>query len=254
ALVKDLALSAGVPFIVALFGTLIVLWFGIPRGLAPLERIRVLLARRRPDDDSPLPKVKAPIELQPLLHTIEQLLEKLQAAIIRERRFTDSAAHELRTPLTGVKTHIQVAKLASRRQDEKATLDAALTGADEGVQQLQNIVQRLLELARLEVESIQKEVSEPLAAVEAAIEAVQLLHDHPGGKVQVLGAEVSRPVRVARPLLLAALQNLLDNAIRYAPSDSAIVIQIAAPGDGTLQISVMDAGPGMDEEQRSLAV
>src|SRR5690606_40515535 len=113
-----------------------------PPGRAPLERIRVLSARRRPDDDSPLPKVKAPIELQPLLHTIEQLLEKLQAAIIRERRFTDSAAHELRTPLTGVKTHIQVAKLASKQQAGNATLEAALVSADQGVQQLQNILQR----------------------------------------------------------------------------------------------------------------
>ena len=254
ALVKDLALSAGVPFIVALFGTLIVLWFGIAGGLGPLERIRVLLARRRPGDDSPLPEVKAPVELRPLLQTIEQLLERLQAAIIRERRFTDNAAHELRTPLTSVKTHIQVAKLASRKQDEKATLDAALKGADEGVQQLQNIVQRLLELARLDVESNQKEVSEPLDAIGAAVEAVELLHEHPVSKVKIQGAEVSRPVRVARPLLVAAIQNLLDNAIRYASSDSATVIQIAAPGDGTLQISVLDAGPGMDEEQRSLAV
>ena len=254
ALVKELALSAGVPFIVALFGTLVVLWFGIARGLVPLERIRVLLARRRAGDDSPLPKVKAPVELQPLLHTIEQLLEKLQAAIIRERRFTDSAAHELRTPLTGIKTHIQVAKLASRRQDEKATLDAALTGADEGVQQLQNIVQRLLELARLDVESEQTEVSEPQDAVRSAIEAVQMLHDLSADRVQLQGTDVSRPVRVARPLLVAALQNLLDNAIRHAPSDSPIVVRVAAAGCGNLHISVLDAGPGMDEEQRALAV
>src|SRR3546814_13142410 len=80
---------------------------GITHGLAPVERIRLLLARRRPGDDSPLPRVKAPVELQPLLHTIQQLLERLQGAIVRERRFTDSAAHELRTPLTGIKTHIQ---------------------------------------------------------------------------------------------------------------------------------------------------
>src|SRR3546814_7964101 len=49
---------------------------GITHGLAPVERIRLLLARRRPGDDSPLPRVKAPVELQPLLHTIQQLDRK----------------------------------------------------------------------------------------------------------------------------------------------------------------------------------
>src|SRR3546814_3823583 len=83
ALVKELIFSAGLPFVVALLGSLMLLWIGITHGLAPLERIRDLLARRHPGDDSPLPQVKAPIELHPLLHTIEQLLERLQAAIVR---------------------------------------------------------------------------------------------------------------------------------------------------------------------------
>ena len=176
ALLKELLLSAGVPFVVALLGSLLLVWFGVKHGLAPLERIRDLLASRRPGDDSLLPEVKAPVELRPLLCTIEQLLERVQAAILRERRFTDSAAHELRTPLTGVKTHIQVAKLASQRPDETATLDAALVKADQGVLQLQNILQRLLELARLEGQPVEMEISEPTDAACAAVEALQPIY------------------------------------------------------------------------------
>src|SRR3546814_9033675 len=101
---------------------------------------------------------------------MEQLLERLQAAIVRERRFTDSAAHELRTPLTGIKTHIQVAKLASQRPNESATLEAALVKADQGVQQLQDILKRLLDLARLEGQPIDMEASELVDAVYAEIE------------------------------------------------------------------------------------
>lgn len=254
ALVKELVLSAGLPFVVALFGTLILLWIGITHGLAPVERIRLLLARRRPGDDSPLPQVKAPVELQPLLHTIQQLLERLQGAIVRERRFTDSAAHELRTPLTGIKTHIQVAKLASQRPEEGATLDAALAKADQGVQQLQNILQRLLELARLEGQPVEIEISDPFDAVYAAIEAVQPLYADATSRVIVQGAADSRPVRVARPLLLAALQNLIDNAIRYAPADTSITIRIETQSNDTLQISVLDEGPGLDAEGRIQAV
>lgn len=254
ALVKELVLSAGLPFVVALFGSLILVWFGITHGLAPLERIRDLLARRRPGDDSPLPEVKAPVELRPLLHTIEQLLERLQVAIVRERRFTDSAAHELRTPLTGVKTHIQVAKLASQRPDEGATLDAALVKADQGVQQLQNILQRLLELARLEGQLIEMEISDPADTTRAAIEALQPLYGDSISRVSVQGTDESRPVRVACPLLVAALQNLIDNAMRYAPADTPIIVRIEPQSGGTMRISVLDEGLGLNSEERSQAV
>ncbi|MFT0546219.1 ATP-binding protein [Allopusillimonas ginsengisoli] len=254
ALVKELVLSAGLPFVVALFGSLILVWFGITHGLSPLERIRDLLARRRPGDDSPLPEVKAPVELRPLLHTIEQLLERLQVAIVRERRFTDSAAHELRTPLTGVKTHIQVAKLASQRPDESATLDAALVKADQGVQQLQSILQRLLELARLEGPPIELEISDPADTTRAAIEALQPLYGDSISRVSVQGTDESRPVRVACPLLIAALQNLIDNAMRYAPADTPIIVRIEPQSGGTMRISVLDEGLGLNLEERSQAV
>lgn len=254
ALVKELILSAGVPFIVALFGTLIVLWLGITRGLAPVERIRSLLARRRPGDDGPLPEVKAPVELQPLLHAIEQLLERLQDAIVRERRFTDSAAHELRTPLTGVKTHIQVAKLALQRRDERATMEAALTSADQGVQQLQNILQRLLDLARLEGHSIAQEISDPTEAALIAIKVLEPMYGDSVGRVSVQGADSSRPVRAAKPLLVGAIQNLVDNAIRYAPADTPITIRLRPQSNGTMQISVLDEGAGLNAQERCQAV
>lgn len=254
ALLKELLLSAGVPFVVALFGSLLLVWFGVTHGLAPLERIRDLLASRRPGDDSSLPEVKAPVELRPLLQTIEQLLERVQAAIVRERRFTDSAAHELRTPLTGVKTHIQVAKLASQRPEEAATLEASLVKADQGVLQLQNILQRLLELARLEGQPVEMEISDPVDAVRAAVEALQPIFGELLSRVSVHGAEESRPVRVAYPLLLAAIQNLIDNAMRYAPANTPIFVLIAPQSAGTMHISVVDEGTNLNAEERRQAV
>lgn len=254
ALLKELLLSAGVPFVVALFGSLLLVWFGVTHGLAPLERIRDLLASRRPGDDSSLPEVKAPVELRPLLQTIEQLLERVQAAIVRERRFTDSAAHELRTPLTGVKTHIQVAKLASQRPEEAATLEASLVKADQGVLQLQNILQRLLELARLEGQPVEMEISDPVDAVRAAVEALQPIFGELLSRVSVHGAEESRPVRVAYPLLLAAIQNLIDNAMRYAPANTPIFVLIAPQSAGTMHISVVDEGTSLNAEERRQAV
>lgn len=253
-LVRELIVSAGLPFVVALLGSLMLLWLGITHGLAPLERIRDLLARRRPGDDSPLPQVKAPVELRPLLRTIEQLLERLQATIVRERRFTDSAAHELRTPLTGIKTHIQVAKLAAGRPDERAVLEAALSKADEGAQRLQNILQRLLELARLEGSSVGEELCDPADAVRAAIEALRPLHGEAVDKIRVQYSVDSRRVRVAQSLLIAACQNLIDNAMRYASDDGTITVCIDERDQRFVGIRVLDEGPGLAEQDRAQAV
>lgn len=253
-LVREIMLSAGLPFVVALFGSLLLLWIGIGHGLAPLERIRDLLARRRPGDDSPLPQVKAPVELQPLLRTIEALLERQQAAIMRERRFTDSAAHELRTPLTGIKTHLQVAHLAAQRPGERDTLDAALSQADQGVQQLQNILQRLLELARLDGQGASQESSQADEAVYAALHALKAIHGDTIDAITLDTHTQPGPVQIEKSLLTVAIQNLIDNALRYAKALAAISLRIEAGEPGYLRISVLDNGPGLSESERDLAM
>lgn len=253
-LVREIMLSAGLPFVVALFGSLLLLWIGIGHGLAPLERIRDLLARRRPGDDSPLPQVKAPVELQPLLRTIEALLERQQAAIMRERRFTDSAAHELRTPLTGIKTHLQVAHLAAQRPGERDTLDAALSQADQGVQQLQNILQRLLELARLDGQGASRESSQADEAVYAALHALKAIHGDTIDAITLDTHTQPGPVQIEKSLLTVAIQNLIDNALRYAKALAAISLRIEAGEPGYLRISVLDNGPGLSESERDLAM
>src|SRR5690606_34744274 len=88
--------------------------------------------------------------LQPLVETIHHLLERVQGAIARERRFTDDAGHELRTPLTAIKTHLQVARLATSRPHQEETVTASLIQADQGVKRLQDTLDQLLLLARLD--------------------------------------------------------------------------------------------------------
>lgn len=244
-LLHDVALAAGIPFAIALTGSLLLLWFGIGHGLRPLERVRAVLATRGPSDSSPLPDTRPPPELQPLVGTIQHLVTRMHAAIVRERHFTDDAAHELRTPLTAIKTHLQVLRLAAASSLSTGVARDALADAERGVLRLQHTVDQLLLLARLESRS----KSDPSQEADAGAAAVQAIEDaetgqHAQGRVTFQGP--SDPVMVALPeaLLVSALRNLLDNALRHS-SAGAIVLHIKRSSGGQVLFHVMDEGPGL---------
>ena len=257
-LLREIALTAAVPFGVAMAGSLMLLWIGVGRGLRPIERVRTALLNRRADADAPLPDIDAPPELQPLIDTIGHLLLRVQAAIERERRFTDDAAHELRTPLTAIKTHLQVLRLACADRELSGTAGEALANAQRGVVRLHRTLEQLLLLARLEGAANPEapvQVDAPHAARQAIDDAsagplhggaVNTLHggalSGPRVELQVSAA----PARLAVPetLLVSALRNLLDNALRHSPQPGSVVLRIERLA-GQVVFCVLDEGPGM---------
>lgn len=253
-LLRDIALTAGVPFAVALAGSLVMLWLGIGGGLAPLERMRKVLERRRADDDAPLAPMAVPRELAPLVGTISHLLERVRAAITRERRFTDDAAHELRTPLTAIKTHLQVLRLASGSGGLPAAAHDALGHADEGVLRMQRTLEQLLVLARLESGEEFGAGASCLAA-DAVREAIHDAEAGQGGTGQVLVDDALEGAVAAAPcgLLTSALRNLLDNALRSAPA-APVTLRIERRDGDRVSFTVLDRGPGLSEAECAQAV
>jgi signal transduction histidine kinase len=254
AMLRNVALTAAVPFAIALVGSLLAVWIGIGRGLAPLERLRGVLASRRPDDDSALPRRKVPRELAPLVETIARLLERVRSTITRERRFTDDAAHELRTPLTAVKTHLQVLRLSLGQQPRPAVADA-LEHADEGVLRMQRSLEQLLLLARLEAgeAGLSGASSHPGEAAHEAVREVETSCPRIG-RIEV-DVQPSLP-RIAVPdrLVVSGVRNLVENAVRASPPGSEIRMEVSRhAGDGVM-FRVLDRGPGLTEEECAQAV
>lgn len=247
ALLRNIMLATVVPFVVAMLGSLVVLWFGIRRGLEPLELIRQALAERKPDAATPIPAAKLPGELVPLVETINSLLGRTQSAIERERRFTGDAAHELRTPLTAVKTHIQVARLTTGEETAKS-----LEQAEEGVQRLQHTLEQLLTLARVEG-PFSFEGENTATALEIAQSAMNEIP--PGTRKRIVIDAVNEQHGLTLPpvLVVTALRNLLDNALRYSLPDSPVILRLSS-STATFFFSVLDEGPGMNGPDRDRAV
>lgn len=241
-LLRDVMATAIVPFVVALIGSLMMLWIGVRSGLVPLERLRQALARRTPDALTPIPDAPMPRELQPLVETLNHLLERMRVTISRERRFTSDAAHELRTPLTALKTHLQVARI-TRGKDAEIALDYA----EEGAARLQYTLQQLLTLAQVEGPFSWDETQRTYTDEVACLAMRDAAPDAP--ERFVLDSD-GPPVELALPQALAvtALRNLLDNALRHSPGQHSVRLEIQTERD-TVCFHVYDSGPGLSADE-----
>ncbi|GAB3750080.1 ATP-binding protein [Lysobacter olei] len=240
---KRVALAAGVPFLIAAVGGLLALWLGAGRALAPLAGLRRSLSARSPEATDPIDGSRLPAELQPLIAALNDLLERMCQALERERNFTNDAAHELRTPLTIIDTHLQVARLSAG--------DAALgsiADATTGVARMRATLEQLLMLARVEAH-VSFDDGTHATADEALARAVDLCGEAASQRVKSYwdggGAMV---LEVPPPLAVAALRNLIDNALRYSPPDHSVEISTQCDGRHVSFI-VSDHGPGMTDLQ-----
>lgn len=245
-LLGNVMLAAAVPFVVALVGSLVVLWFGVGSGLLPLERLRQALASRTAETLTPIPDKPMSRDLLPLVNTLNHLLGRMSETISRERRFTSDAAHELRTPLTAIKTHLQVARITRGKDTEEA-----MDYAEEGVARLQRTLSQLLTLSQVEGAFSWNDgrVTEAhevahLAMRDAAPDAPERIAlDSDGNR-----AELALP----QALAVTALRNLLDNALRHSPGANSVRLEIRRSPE-TISFHVFDRGPGLSDDELALA-
>lgn len=242
---RDVLVATAVPFIVALVGSLMVLWLGVKSGLLPLERLRQALASRAPDALTPIPEATMSRDLLPLVHGLNQLLQRMSVTISRERRFTSDAAHELRTPLTAIKIHLQVARITHGPQAE-----VALDYAEEGVARLQHTLAQLLTLSQVEG-PFSWDDGQITRADEVARLAIRDAAPNAPGRITWDSDGSLAELALPQALAVTALRNLLDNALRYSPSENSISLELQVSKDVIL-FRVCDRGPGLSADELTL--
>lgn len=239
ALNQSILLAASAPVLMALLGSLGLLWIGLGKGLEPINRIRDALRKRRVDSVEPLQVSGIPSELQPLVETQNQLFQRIAQTLERERRLTDDAAHELRSPLTAIKTHLQVARMT-----DGAVREQALEHAEQGTDRMHRTLEQLLMLARVEG-SLSFDDGVQCTAEQVARQAVQDVGAGDRRRITVRLPQDATEVYLSMPgpLAVAALRNLLDNALRHG-GDAAVELEVQM-ADGQAGFLVRDHGPGI---------
>lgn len=237
------AMLPPVLFSLPVFG--VAIWLAVGRGLRPLARVREAIAGSDPRSLSPLGG-EAPIEIAPLIEQLNRLFARVESLLESERRFTADAAHELRTPLAALKTQAQVALGAVTTAER----DQALHSLSRGCDRAAHLVEQLLTLARLEAETWRANfVVLDLHALAAQVMADMLELAMARQIEMALQGEGRFLVRGNAGLLGILLRNLLDNALRYGPLGSHVVLRLER-GPRQRLVHVIDQGPGISEDER----
>ncbi|MCB4359708.1 sensor histidine kinase N-terminal domain-containing protein [Quatrionicoccus australiensis] len=224
-------------------------WFGLSRGLRPLTRLRQMIETREPADLSPIATRRVPEELEPLVEAFNAMLERMKKNVEAQQRFVADAAHQMRTPLTGLKTQAQFAM----RETDPAALRHALRQIATGVDRAGRLVNQLLTLARTEGGEPAQQKHEPLDLALLVREVVEDWVMQAIEKGIDLGYEADgEAMIVGNAFLLRELaKNLVDNALRYTPSGGHVTCRILA-NQATVLLEVEDDGVGISEEQAEL--
>ena len=232
-----------------LAAVLFLLWFATTWSLRPVtsmtrkaSKITATSLRER------LPLAGRNDELDELASVLNDMLDRLGASLRQMEQFSSDAAHQLRTPLTRIRGELDLI-LAG---DVPAPLGGQLEKVQEELERLSRVCGRLLLLARLDQQArdaslLAERVDLDEVVSELLDQMTPVARDR--GVALRRGASSTLHVRGSRPLLVEALLNLLDNAIRVTPPGEAVAVSIDG-GGGTVRLCVEDRGPGVAPEER----
>ncbi|WP_073898466.1 HAMP domain-containing sensor histidine kinase [Streptomyces sp. IBSBF 2390] len=234
-LLAQLALASGLTLIAASY----VGYRTARAALRPVERYRTAAATLA--DGTHTLRLDVPAdrddEITRLGHTLNHVLDRLEASAERERRFVADASHELRTPLTLMRAELDVALHRPRSADE---LTETLRSVDAEVQRLADLSNALLDLEELgSTDHITRTPVRLPDLLDAAVTPHRRTAQKAGRPLTVDSAPVA--VDVDDRWLRPAIGNLVDNALRHGDGSVTVAAAVRA---GVLQVSVTDEGPG----------
>ncbi len=241
---RELAVLLGIGGPLALLVASLAGYWLASAALRPIEAMR----RRAQlisggDPGARLPLAASRDEVRRLGETLNAMLERIDAAIARERTFVSDASHELRTPLAILKGELELAQRPGRRVDE---LREAIDSAAEETDRLVRIAEDLLVIARLDQGRLP--IRREVVDVAALLERVRSRFEGRAGELdRTLRLEAPEGLTVpADPLRTEqAVGNLIENALRHGEGP---VTMVARPGGEGVEIHVTDHGAGFPDE------
>ena len=223
-------------------GSAVAVMWTVRCGLRPIhvtaERLRHI---SRPNAGKVLfDDLKVPAELHPFVEALRDMLSRLDQVLQQQKQFTSDAAHELRTPLALAKSTLQVVQMNQRDASEYRQ---AIANVLKDIARMESLTEQLLLLARMD------EANEQIATTEVQLDVLlgELAETY-GEKMRSLGGKVifeEPPVTTVRgnlDELIRLFSNVLDNAVKYGPSNGTVRITLEHDPDSYVTVRIHDEG------------
>jgi two-component system sensor histidine kinase TctE len=202
-----------------------------------LTRLTQSVQQRGPQDLRPFAK-SVPIEMAPLVGSLNTLMGRLDQALKQSENFIAEAAHRVRTPLATVRSHAETTLQRVDKEENRQALRSMVRAIDESSRAAGQLLDHAMITFR--ADQLQKE---PLDLAELAQDLVLRMRPNADMKDVDLNLNCHGPVRIQGDAiqLQNAMRNLVDNALKYAPAETSIDIEVA---DNPPCFQLRDSGPG----------
>ncbi len=182
-------------------------------------------------------------ELDQLSETLNEMLDRISDLILNLRMTTSSFSHDLRSPLTRLRANLEdLANQTDGSPEQKSLAEKSLLEAD----RLLTIFDNLVEIARAEAK-VSRDDFEDLDLGSIVLDAVDLYSPVAEERqIRIVARAGEQVLPGHRQLLMLALSNLIENALKYAPNDSTVEVSLERKEEH-VELSVSDQGPGLPE-------
>lgn len=243
-LIRTLALASGA----AIAAMTVAIALYVRRSLRPVLEIGQLADRIsvRELDTARIQLQNAPSEVRQLAQTCNTMLDRLAQSWEQQRQFVSNVSHELRTPLTLVSGYLQstLRRATNLSEPQREALEIAASEAERTIQLLQD----LLDLARADRGYLHFQL-EPLLIGDLVAEVVEMAKQYSHREISIACGNDLLEATADRNRLKQVLLNLIDNAVKYSPSDTEIIVGVRALGDRAI-VEICDRGVGIPLAQQ----
>ena len=246
ALARQILQGVTLPQLMFLPIAVMLIWFGLTRGIMSLNRLQTSVLQRNENDLSNLSVEHTPEEVQPLVRSFNNILSRLRRNVGLQKRFLADTAHQIKTPLAGLKAQAELALHTKDPLQRRESLEHISSSADLAAR----LVSQLIALARTEHITREGADWKDIDLVQAARDQLVNAADHAmqaGLLIAFEAPDWEVPIH-AQPVMLGELiKNLIDNACHYTESD--VTVRVTQDHLGA-HLYVLDNGPGIPLHER----